>query len=141
MKASVLIVDDRRCVRDLVAEELVSEGYEVHAVGEAELLADYLKFSTPDLVLVDPFSDRRDGFDLLGGIKRWKADLPVIVFTAHDSYRRDPRVSQADGYLIKSVILDQLKEKIGQVLRRKASAQEQVEIGRHDPAARYAVVF
>ena len=44
--------------------------------------------------------------------------------TAYDSFVDDPRVSQADGYLIKSfVALDELKQKIADVLERKTVRQ------------------
>jgi len=120
MNANILILDERPCVRYLVAEELASDGYGIHAVGDAESLARYLTCTTVDLVVVDPFSDGLKGFDVLGGIKRRKVDLPVIVFTAHDGYQRDPSLSQADAYVTKTVILDQLKENIGHLLTRKA---------------------
>ena len=44
-------------------------------------------------------------------------DLPVLVFTAYDSFAEDPRLSQADGYMVKSFgALDTLREKVAEIL-------------------------
>ena len=123
----ILIVDDQACVRELLSEELISEGYRVATAGDAESVSGHLRFSQPDLVLLDLYLDGPDGIGVLRDIKRQHPDLPVIIFTAYDSYVDDPRLSQADGYVIKSIDLDELKGKIADVLRRKPSLQEEVE--------------
>lgn len=122
--ANILIVDDQACVRELLSEELLSEGYGVESVGDAESVRGYLRFSRPDLVLLDLYLDGCDGIGVLADIKRQHPQLPVIVHTAYDSFMDDPRLSQADGYVIKSVVLDELKRKIADVLRQKPSPQE-----------------
>ena len=129
--AKILIVDDQACVRELLSEELISEGYGVSTVGDAESVRGYLRFSRPDLVLLDLYLDGCNGIGVLGNIKRQHPDLPVIIFTAYDSYVDDPRLSQADGYVIKSIDLDELKGKIADVLRWKPSPQEEVEVKTH----------
>lgn len=62
-------------------------------------------------------------------IKRQAPDLPVIIFTAYDSYREDPRLTQADGYVIKSMILDELKAKIADVIQVKHAMEVTTEPG------------
>ena len=131
--AKILIVDDQACVRELLSEELISEGYRVTTAGDAESISGHLRFSRPDLVLLDLYLDGPDGIGVLRDIKREDPDLPVIIFTAYDSYVEDPRLSQADGYVIKSICLDELKGKIADVLRRKLASQEEVEAKIHFP--------
>jgi len=130
---SILIVDDEQWIRKLLSEELIGEGYTVASVGDAESLRGYLRSSRPDLVVLDLYLDGPDGFVVLSDIKRQYPNLPVIIFTAYDSYVDDPRLSQADGYVIKSIDLDELKGKIADVLRRKPSLQEEVEAKIHFP--------
>ena len=125
--AKILIVDDQACVRELLSEELILEGYQVATAGDVESVRGHLRFSQPDLVLLDLYLDGPDGIGVLHDIKRQHPDLPVIIFTAYDSYVDDPRLFQADGYVIKSIDLDELKGKIADVLRRKPSLQEEVE--------------
>lgn len=124
MMANILIVDDQPCVRELLSEELMSEGYGVATAGDAESISGHLRFAQPDLVLLDLYLDGPEGVGVLRDIKREDPDLPVIIFTAYDSYRDDLRLSQADGYVIKSFDLNELKEKIADVLHRKPARQE-----------------
>jgi len=100
----ILIVDDQACIRELLSEELISEGYRVATAGDAESVSGHLRFSQPDLVLLDLYLDGPDGIGVFEDIKRQDPDLPVIIFTAYDSYLDDPRLSQANVYVIKRVL-------------------------------------
>ena len=113
----ILVIDDQPCVRELIAEELLQEGYRVNGVDNAAEVGEYLKTTRPDLVLLDLYLKGFEGWDVLRAIKGQDPDLPVLIFTAYDSYSKDPRSSQADGYLIKSLnVFDALKEKIAMLL-------------------------
>lgn len=127
--ADILVVDDQRCIRELLSEELILEGYRVKTSGDSRSISGYLRFSRPDLVLLDLFLEEDDGFGLLREIKRQAPNLPVIIFTAYDSFRDDPRLSRADGYIIKSIVLDELKEKIAGVLKEKHAMETTAESG------------
>jgi two-component system response regulator (stage 0 sporulation protein F) len=127
MMANILVVDDQRCVRELLSEELVLEGYRVETAGDFRSMRGHLRFFRPDVVLLDLFLDEVDGFALLAEIKRQQPRLPVIILTAYDSYRNDPRLCEADGYVIKSLILDELKAKIAAVLKEKYAAEAAAE--------------
>jgi two-component system response regulator (stage 0 sporulation protein F) len=128
--ANILIVDDQQCVRELLSEELICEGYRVAGADDAESVWQHLRSSRPDLVVLDLCLDGHDAFKILHNIKRKDPHLPVIIYTAYDSYREDPRVSEADGYVIKSIVLDELKHKIANVLSGKPVSQQGVEAKR-----------
>lgn len=127
----ILIVDDQPCVRALLSEELVHEGYRVEGLGDAESVRTRLRFIRPDLVLLDLYLDGPDGWELLRDIKRQHPQLPVLIVTAYDSFVDDPRLSQADGYFVKSLDFMDLKQKIADLLRRKSSLQTEAEAKRH----------
>jgi CheY-like chemotaxis protein len=129
MMANILIVDDQPCVRELLSEELISDGYRVAAAGDVKSAMGQLQSSQPDLIILDLYLDGPEGKELLRDIKGQNPDLPVIIFTAYDSYVDDPRLSQADGYVIKSFVLDGLKRKVADVLKPKVTPEESVEIG------------
>lgn len=122
----ILIVDDQRCVRELIAEELTCEGYEVETAGDGESVRTLLRFSRPDLVLLDLYLDGHNGWEVLRDLKRQQPHLPVIILTAYDSFEEDPRLSQADGYVVKSTDFGQLKQEIANALRQQQAAQRQV---------------
>lgn len=127
----ILIVDDQPCVRALLSEELMDEGYRVEGLGDAESVRTRLRFTRPDLVLLDLYLDGPDGWELLRDIKRQDPELPVLIVTAYDSFVDDPRLSQADGYFVKSLDFTDLKQKIADLLRRKPSLQIEAEANRH----------
>ena len=122
--AKILIVDDQPCVRQVYEEELISEGYQVVTAGDAEAVEGHLRFSQPDLVLLDLYLDGFSGIGVLEDIKRKRPNLPVVIVTAYDSFREDPRLSQAAGYIIKSVCFEELKEKVADVLTKQHLPEE-----------------
>jgi DNA-binding NtrC family response regulator len=117
--AKILIVDDQACVRELLSEELTDEGHSVISSGCAKSAVEQLRFSRPDLVLLDLYLDNHKGWDVLGDIKRRDPRLPVLIVTAYDTFVNDPRLSQADGYVIKSFNLDNLKQEVAKILCEK----------------------
>jgi DNA-binding NtrC family response regulator len=119
--ASILIIDDQPWVQELLIEELTCEGYQVAAMCDAKSVVKNLTDPIPDLVVLDLYLDGIEGFGVLSDIKKRLPDLPIIIFTAYDTYVDDPRLSQADGYVIKSFRLDELKQKIADVLKQKVT--------------------
>jgi len=117
--ANILIIDDQLWVREFLVKELTCEGYQVAAICDGKSILEQLTVSIPDLVLLDLYLDGTDGFGILSDIKRREPRLPIIIFTGYDTYVDDPRLSQADGYVIKSFRLDELKQKVDDVLKRK----------------------
>ena len=90
------------------------------STGDAESAKVCLENSKPDLVLLDLFLNGFEGWNVLHEIKRKDPHLPVLIVTAYDTYADDPRLSQADGYMVKSFVhLDELKHKIADVLGQK----------------------
>ena len=121
--ANILIVDDQPHLQELFSQELADEGYKVTSLSDAQSVSGYLKNSKPDLVLLDLYLNGFEGWHVLHDIKSRYPRLPVLIVTAYDSYVGDPRVSEADGYVIKSfVALDDLKQKIAHILGPKASS-------------------
>ncbi len=116
--SNILIVDDQPHVRELLSEILAHEGYQVASVGDVQSMWRHLRDSPPDLVLLDLYLNGSKGWDVLRDIKSIDPNLPVLIVTGYDSYVNDPRLSQAAGYIIKSIsAFDELKEKIAEVLK------------------------
>ena len=91
-------------------------------MNDVESLWTHLRDSRTDLVLLDLYLEGFKGWEVLNTIKRENPDLPVLILTAYDSFAEDPRLSQADGYVVKSFIeLDKLKQTIADVLGRKTA--------------------
>jgi two-component system response regulator (stage 0 sporulation protein F) len=101
--AKVLIIDDQVCVRALMAEGLIPDGHQVRGVGNIKAATEAVESGWPDVVLLDLYLDGPQGFGLLKEIKLRYPDLPVIIVTAYDSFRGDPRLSQASAYVMKNL--------------------------------------
>jgi len=130
---AILVVDDQQCIRELVAEELVGEGYAIETVGDAVGAKRHLESFRPDLVLLDLCLGEPDGWEVLRDIKKHAPSLPVIVFTAYDSFKDDPRLSAADGYVIKSTDFRELKTSIAKTLYARKDRQGEVEASTYVP--------
>ena len=117
--ATILIVDDKPGVRQLLAEELAFQGYTVMAIGNVASIDEIIRFSNLDLVIMDPYMKGQHRWDLLLDIKHQDPHLPVLIVTDSASYRRDPRSTLAAGLLVKSFDLDALFQKIAEILQRK----------------------
>ncbi len=116
--ANILIVDDQLYMREFLSAELLLEGYGVATVQDEKGLWASLANSRPDMVLLDLFLNGSKGWDLLKNLKAKDPDLPVVILTAYDSYQEDPRLIQADGYVVKSFTgMDGLKQRITRILQ------------------------
>ncbi len=79
----VLVVDDKESFRDMLTETLIGEQFEVSAVGEAESAMKEVAKEKFDIALVDLKLPGVDGMQVLKGLKREDATLPVIMMTAY----------------------------------------------------------
>jgi len=98
----ILIVDDQSYMQHLFEVELTDNEYIViHAENVQEALT-FLENFNIDLVILDLYIKGFQGWDLLNEIKQRYHDLPVLIVTAYDNFKNDPRAVKADGYLIKN---------------------------------------
>jgi len=115
--AKILIVDNQPHMKELVSGELIEEGYQVEWARDAESAGICLDSSPPDMVLLDLYLKGFNGWEMLRDIKNRNPNLPVLIVTAYDSFIDDPRVAQADGYIVKSFThLTEIKKKIDSIL-------------------------
>jgi two-component system nitrogen regulation response regulator NtrX len=85
MALDILIVDDERDIRDLVAGVLSDEGYECRTAGDSQAALDAIDQRRPSLVLLDVWlhGSPMDGLEVLDAIKTREPELPVIIFSGH----------------------------------------------------------
>ena len=117
----ILLVDDEEYIRRLYAEELSDEGYEVVTVATGHDLLRKINLSQPSVVILDIKLLDYNGLELLQEIRSRHHDLPVILCTAYDTYKEDPKAFAADYYVVKSFDLSELKMMIGRALETASS--------------------
>ena len=85
MPLDILVVDDERDIRDLVAGVLEDEGYATRAAADSDAALEAIAERRPSLVLLDVWlqGSRLDGLELLDQIKARDPSLPVLVISGH----------------------------------------------------------
>ncbi len=85
MALEILIVDDERDIRELVAGVLGDEGYDCRTAADSTAALAAIDGRRPSLVLLDVWlhGSEMDGLELLDAIKIREPDLPVIIFSGH----------------------------------------------------------
>ena len=85
MALDILIVDDERDIRELVAGVLSDEGYDCRTAGDSKAALDAIDERRPSLVLLDVWlhGSPMDGLEVLDAIKSREPELPVIIFSGH----------------------------------------------------------
>ena len=85
MALDILIVDDERDIRELVAGVLSDEGYDCRTAADSDAALAAVDEKRPSLVLLDVWlhGSAMDGLEVLDAIKVREPDLPVIIFSGH----------------------------------------------------------
>jgi len=127
---NILIVDDDRSLRKMLAFVLAKEGYCVEeAVNGVDALKK-LKGRNFDLVISDIRMPDLNGIELLKKIKTHDQDLPVIMITAYATTNDAIEAMKlgAEDYIMKPFSLDELKIIITKSLHKKNIERENVQL-------------
>jgi len=110
--ARILLIDDDEHIRLLYTEELSEEGHEVITPALNDKVLSAVNRFKPDVVLLDIKMGDYDGLELLQHLRNNHLSLPIILCSAYDTYKVDPRTMAADYYVVKSFDLSELKTAI-----------------------------
>jgi len=132
----VLVVDDDRRLRDLLARFLVENGYRVttaaHAT-DARAKAEHIIF---DALVLDVMMPGENGFDLARSIRQ-TSQIPILMLTARaDASDRVTGLEiGADDYLPKPFVPRELLLRLGNILKRTPAVigEERPELVRFGP--------
>ena len=116
---TVLVVDDEPMLRNLLCRLLEMEGYKVLEAGDGLTALAVVANEKPDLVLLDVMLPERNGFDVLGDLRRTN-DIPVILVSAlaEEGDRVVGLRLGADDYITKPFSSAELSARVQSVLRR-----------------------
>ena len=120
----ILIVEDEAAIAGFLERGLAAEGYAVSCVADGVEGARAAQASDIDLVVLDLMLPRRDGLEVLAGIRETRPHLPVIVLTARAE--TGEKVAALDrgatDYVTKPFSFDELAARVRAHLRDRDEA-------------------
>ena len=122
----LLVVEDERKLLEGLRRGLIAEGFEVLTAITGEE-GYYLAATKPvDAVVLDVMLPGRDGFQVLGDLRKNGFVKPVLMLTARDAI--EDRVhgleGGADDYLVKPFAFAELVARLRALLRRDVAGRE-----------------
>src|SRR5712675_2690459 len=132
----VLIVEDERPIREMIAFGLKRAGFEVREAEDSRTARSALADRRPDLMLVDWMLPDTSGLELTRSLKREREtrDLPIIMLTARaaESDKVAGLDGGADDYLTKPFSPRELLARVNALLRRTAGQDENEAVNQGD---------
>lgn len=85
MVADILVIDDEKDIRELVAGILEDEGHSTRMADGSDSALAIIKERKPNMILLDIWmqGSKLDGLELLEEIKKKHEDIPVVMISGH----------------------------------------------------------
>lgn len=137
--AHILIVDDHREIRELLARLLRKHGHRVTNAANGEEMRRALRQNKIDLLLLDLMLPVEDGLELCRDLRASKSPVPIIMLTAkgEEIDRVLGLEMGADDYVAKPFSGRELLARIKAVLRRSRFAASHPAIEALPPKYRF----
>lgn len=117
----ILVVEDNQDNREMVVKVLKFNGYQVIEAVDGEEAIEKAKAENPDLILLDIYLPKMDGYEATRRLKgdRDLRNIPVIALTAHamKGNREEALAAGCDGYIPKPIDVRELPKQIEHFLR------------------------
>jgi DNA-binding response OmpR family regulator len=116
----LMIVEDDSSLRKLYETEFSEDGYSVTGVSSGEEAVGRIKTDSPDAVILDICLGGMNGLDVLRRVLQEQPEIAVILNSAYPTYRQNFASWSADGYVVKSSDLTELKAAVSHALQKRA---------------------
>ncbi len=120
--AKILVAEDERDIRDLIAFTLRFAGHEVVTAINGEELVQLALKAAPELILTDVRMPKMTGYEACKLIKAEPTlqHIPIVFLSAkgQESEVQTGLSAGADEYLLKPFAPDQLTKKVAEILGR-----------------------
>jgi DNA-binding response OmpR family regulator len=130
---NILVVEDDRSTRKLIATILESSGFNVFAVEDSYSAMEVLDRQQVDLIVLDIMLPKIDGYTFTEELRKCGFELPVLMVTAKQTPAdlRQGFLAGTDDYMTKPFDEEELILRIKALLRRARIASEhRLSIGR-----------
>lgn len=123
MQKKILLVEDEKNIREIIAFTLRQRGLKVIEVAEGDEVIPKVETERPDLIVLDVMLPGKSGFEICSDLKGNPSykDIPILIMTAitrgtgkDDLYWREK--SRADDLISKPFRMQKLVERIHKLL-------------------------
>ncbi len=123
---NILIVDDDVAIIKAMDQYIKKSGYNAFTVSSAEEATEFLKKTTPQIVVTDIMLPGKNGLELTQEIKEKHQDVAVIVMTGYSAdFSYEKAISKgADDFVFKPIRLDELILRLKRVLKEQEFEKE-----------------
>ncbi|MGB2769664.1 MAG: sigma-54 dependent transcriptional regulator [Candidatus Zixiibacteriota bacterium] len=134
---SLLVIEDKDSMREMLSKTLEAEGYEVETAKDGERGVERAKEKKYDVVLTDLKLPRMDGIEVLTTLKELDQDVAVILMTAYGTIEKAVEAMRegAFDFLTKPFDTDHLSVLIKRAMENRRLVAENVllreELGHH----------
>ncbi|MCR9148792.1 MAG: sigma-54 dependent transcriptional regulator [Rhodobacteraceae bacterium] len=134
--SDILIVDDERDIRELVADILADEGYSTRTAANSDDCMAEINTAEPALMILDIWlkDSRMDGIDILKTVKRDNPDVPVVIISGHGNIEIAVAAIRQGAYdfIEKPFNIDQLLVVIRRAMETAQLRRENASLRRRD---------
>ncbi|MCM3342816.1 response regulator transcription factor [Paenibacillus sp. MER TA 81-3] len=124
MEHTILVVDDEQLIRELIADYLEDEGYEVMQAADGAEAVRLLRQRAVDLVVLDVMMPGKNGFEVCEDIRSFSnAVIVMLTAKAEEEDKLTGYGSGADDYVTKPFSPKVLAAKIRVLLQRWSHAE------------------
>jgi DNA-binding response OmpR family regulator len=121
----IFVIDDDKDLLKVVKSLLLKRGYDVSTFFDWNLANNAIKFSEPQLILLDVFLSGIDGLDICQKLKasHFTRHIPILLFSAY------PKIAEtaihdygADDFIAKPFEVGDLIRKVHSVLSKRGQS-------------------
>ena len=127
-KIKILLIEDDYFLAGIYLTKFKLEGFEIFLAQDGEQGLRFANSKKPDIILLDIFLPKKDGFAILQDLKKSSTtkNIPVIMMTnlsESENIKKAVNLGAVD-YLVKSNFLpNEIVEKVKQVLSKGVGAR------------------
>lgn len=116
----VLLIEDKKKTAGFLAKGLREDGLSVEIASDGESGLTLARTKKFDLLIVDVMLPNKDGWAVVGELRRTGMRTPILFLTARDSVRDRVKGLElgADDYLVKPFAFSELMARVHSLLRR-----------------------
>ncbi len=140
---TILLLEDERTIREVLAEYLKVAGYDVLLAEDGEEALDIISRTPIDLAILDIMVPKLNGLEVLSRLRQAHPEIGVVMLTALDDEGTMVEAfnTYADDYIVKPVSPIILLKRVETILRRTKKSLNLQNSGLHLDNGRYQATY